>query len=162
VVHVDAPPEPGSRSEPLDALYEAQRHRLLRLAHLLTGSHALAEEIVQEAFVVLCARDGEVDHGPAYARGIVVNLARKAQRRRGVEERHALRAGPDRVVLPPELDGAWAAVRRLPPDQRAVVVLRFYEDASLQDIAVLLGRPLGTVKSHLHRALRRLAKEITP
>jgi RNA polymerase sigma factor (sigma-70 family) len=158
VVQLDAPPTVA----PLDALYEAHRHRLLRLAHLLTGSHALAEEIVQEAFVVLCARPGPIEHGPAYARGIVVNLSRKAQRRRGVEERHAVRAGVERVVLPPELDEAWVAVRRLPADQRAVVVLRFYEDASLQDIADLLGLPLGTVKSHLHRALRKLAKEITP
>ena len=157
-MHVDAP----TGSDPLEVLYEAHRHRLVRLAHLLTGSHALAEEIVQEAFVVLCARPGPVEHGPAYARGVVVNLARKAQRRRGVEERYALRIAPSPVALPPELDSVWTAVKGLPPDQRAVVVLRFYEDASLQEIADLLGRPLGTVKSHLHRALRKLAKEIEP
>jgi RNA polymerase sigma factor (sigma-70 family) len=146
----------------LDALFEAHRQGLLRLAHLLTGSYALAEEIVQEAFIVLQVRERPVDNVPAYARGVVVNLARKAQRRRRIERRHAERSVVTPVALPPDLDETWSVICRLPPDQRAVVVLRFYEDATLADIASLLDKPLGTVKSHLHRALRRLSKELTP
>ncbi|MDQ2649939.1 MAG: hypothetical protein M3Z03_10320 [Actinomycetota bacterium] len=145
-----------------DELFVDARPRLLRLAHLLTGSAALAEEVVQEAFVVLHQRHHAVDDRAAYLRGVVVNLARKTQRRRGVEQRHAARRGPVPVVLPPELDETWRLVRALPPDQRAVVVLRFYEDLPLAVIATTLDKPIGTVKSLLHRALRRLAKELHP
>jgi RNA polymerase sigma-70 factor (ECF subfamily) len=156
-VHPDAATDLG-----LDALFQSQRVPLLRLAHLLTGSFVLAEEIVQEAFIVLQVHDRAIDNPAAYARGIVVNLARKTQRRRALEHRHAARRPSPPVVLPPDLDETWAAIRRLSPDQRAVVVLRFYEDATLDDIAAALDKPLGTVKSHLHRALRRLAKELQP
>lgn len=56
----------------------------------------------------------------------------------------------------PEIDEAWALVAQLPAQQRAVVVLRFWEDLSQEQIAGVLDIPLGTVKSTLHRALRTL------
>ena len=55
----------------------------------------------------------------------------------------------------------WAAVRRLPPRQRAALALRFYEDLPLADIADVLGCRVGTVKSNLHRGLATLRKELS-
>ena len=56
----------------------------------------------------------------------------------------------------PEIDEVWRLVQGLPTAQRAVVVLRFYEDLGLGDIASLLGRPASTVRSDLRRALTKL------
>lgn len=86
-----------------------------------------------------------------------MNLCRSHQRRRILERRH--RPGDLAHSLPPELDETWQAIRRLPPDQRAVLVFRFYEDLSVEQTASLLGKPAGTVKSLQHRALARL-KEV--
>ena len=60
----------------------------------------------------------------------------------------------------PELDETWRELRKLPPSQRAVIVLRFYEDMPLAEIAEQLGMPLGTVKSTLHRALSKLKETL--
>jgi RNA polymerase sigma factor (sigma-70 family) len=100
-----------------------------------------------------------VDNPAAYARTAVVNLARSNHRRLRLERAHAARstAAP---VLPPELDETWRLIRRLPRDQRVVIVLRFYEDLSLAQIAAELDRPLGSVKSILYRALKRLKEQM--
>lgn len=143
-----------------DRLYEEQRPRLLRLARLLVGSAAIAEEVVQDAFVVLCTTEQVVANPAGYLRGTVIHLCLKTRRRREVERAHLARAQPT-AVLPPELDETWAVICALPMDQRTVIVLRFYEDASLQEIADLTGRPLGTIKSLLHRSLARLSRELT-
>jgi len=66
---------------------------------------------------------------------------------------------PEQPSLPPDLDETWQAIRRLSPDQRAVIVLRFYEDLSVDRTAEVLDKPVGTVKSLQHRALARL-KEV--
>lgn len=60
----------------------------------------------------------------------------------------------------PEIDEAWHAVMRLPAKQRAVVVLRFWQDMTIEAIAETLCRPAGSVKSTLHRALRRLEEDL--
>ncbi len=62
----------------------------------------------------------------------------------------------------PEIDETWGAVAELPPRERAVIVLRYWLDLSEADIAASLGWPNGTVKSTLHRALRRLREELQP
>ncbi len=60
----------------------------------------------------------------------------------------------------PEMDATWHLVRRLPADQRAAIVLRFYEDMSIVEIAEAMNKPSGTVKSLLHRGLTRLKASI--
>jgi RNA polymerase sigma-70 factor (sigma-E family) len=144
------------------SLFRAKRIQLVRLAHLMTGSNAVAEEIVQEAFLRLRRRkDGVSDLG-GYVYVTVVNLARGHLRRRAIEDRHVRTAEPDRTVTgDPEIDETWAAMRRLPAGQRAVLVLRFYEDLPESEIARLLGCRVGTVKSRLHRSLGRLRKELS-
>jgi RNA polymerase sigma-70 factor (sigma-E family) len=142
-----------------DETFQAEHARLARLAHLLTGSNALGEELLQEAFISLHRRWDDVDNPAAYVRATLINLTRSAQRRQRLERRHSssLILAPE---LPPEIDEMWRLIQRLPAKQRAVVVLRFYEDRSLPQIAGDLGRPLGTVKSLLYRALRRLKEEM--
>ena len=63
-------------------------------------------------------------------------------------------------VEPPELDETFTALRRLPPKQRTVLALRYYEDLSVDAIAQLTGMRLGTVKSLLHRSLKQLRIEL--
>lgn len=138
----------------LESLYEAERPSLVRLAHLLTGSAAVAEELAQEALLVTQQRWEHLDNPAAYARRALVNMTRSYHRRRLVQRRH--QSPPMLHVLPPEVDETWQAIRRLDPAQRAVIVLRFYEDMSVAQVADLLEKPEGTVKSLQHRALARL------
>ena len=139
--------------------FQSERARLARLAHLLTGSNALGEELLQEAFISLHRRWDQVDNPAAYVRATVINLARSSQRRQRLERRHSMSCVPA-AGLPPDIDEMWQLLQRLPANQRAVIVLRFYEDRALTQIASDLGRPLGTVKSLLYRALKRLREEV--
>lgn len=81
------------------------------------------------------------------------------QRRLILERRHA-RVEPDVVVEDPVVDSMWAAVRLLPRDERAAIALRFYEDLAIAEIAALMHKPDGTVKSLIHRGLARLKGEV--
>ncbi len=139
----------------------AQR-RLLRTAVLLTGDHQRAEDLVQEALVKVALRWRRLRDGypEAYARQVIVrdNISWWRKHRREV------------LVDPPEsapVDASDATERRLlldralaalTPRQRAVVVLRYYDDLTEQATADVLGVALGTVKSQTHLALRRLAQ----
>jgi RNA polymerase sigma-70 factor (sigma-E family) len=145
---------------PFDVLYREHHAALVRLAHLLTGSLAVAEELAQEALLATQQRWATLDNPPGYARRALVNLARSHQRRRVLERRHAGRS-PLHHTLPPEIDETWQAIRRLTPDQRAVIVLRFYEDLPVDQVAELLQKPAGTVKSLQHRALARLKEDLS-
>lgn len=158
------PPESewGDWPSELVALFASQRVEMVRLAHLISGSNARAEEIVQEAFVRLRDRWESLDNPGGYLRTMVVNGCRSQLRRDSVEQRYAraLRGG-DVVTGDREIDETWIAVCRLPERQRAVLVLRFYEDLSEAEIAQILGCRPGTVKSNLHRGLKRLRKELS-
>jgi len=115
-------------------VYREQRLSLIRLAYLLTGSREQAEDIVQSAFAAAH------DRWPEGERRLLVHR--------------------EETTDIPELDETWAEVKRLPASQRAVVVLRFYEDLPLAEIAVLLDRPPATVRSDLRRALDRLRRTL--
>lgn len=141
----------------VERVYLDQRMALLRLAFLLTGSRDRADDIVQTAFAVAQARWATIENPGGYLRRVVVNQA-KDQQRRGYRNRSVGVAEP--VTHQPELDETWAELRHLPSRQRAVVVLRFYDDMSLVEIARLLGRPEGTVRSDLHRALDNLRRTL--
>jgi len=136
--------------------------RLLRTAVLLAGDHQRAEDLVQEALFKVALRwrrlrDG---HPEAYARQVLVhdNISwwRKHRREVLVEPPEGPPVDPgiatDRRLL---LDRSLAA---LTPRQRAVVVLRYYDDLTEQATADALGVAVGTVKSQTHLALRRLAE----
>lgn len=140
---------------------------LLRTALLVTGDHHRAEDLVQEALtkVALRWRRLQGGHPEAYARQIIVrdNISWWRRRRHEVVTDVVDRGGStsdgthavDRRLL---LDRALAA---LTPRQRAVVVLRYYEDLPERETADALGVSVGTVKSQTHLALRRL-REAAP
>jgi len=143
----------------LVSLYRTRYDDMVRLAFLLTGSSAEAEEIVQEAFVKIRNRIDRVDNPSAYLRTTVVNGCRNRYRRILVERRHAEpaeRASYDRVD---ELNDALTA---LAIRQRTVIVLRFYAQMSEAEIAQVLGCRPGTVKSLCHRGLCELRRVIQP
>ena len=145
------------RADPITSVFEAEYARLCRLAHLLTGDESRAEEIVMDAFVRSMSRWRTVREPRAYVRRAVVNLCRNRKRRAFLER--ALPLGRERVTnLPEPVDDVWAAVRALPPRQRAAVVLRYWDDLSDTEIAATLGCSAGTVKSQLARARASLAR----
>lgn len=140
------------------ALYREHRRRLINLATAITMDRQLAEEVVQEAFVGLQRNAGRVEQPVGYLQRSVVNHAISLLRRRRVAADHVAVTAPPAST--PEIDETWSAVVRLPPKQRAVVVLRYWQDLTIPDIAQTLGWPAGSVKSTLHRALRRLEEEL--
>jgi RNA polymerase sigma factor (sigma-70 family) len=146
-------------SPDLATLYRRQREGMVRLARLLTGSTGVAEEVVQEAFLRVQQVPEQPRNLDAYLRATVTNLSRSHLRRARLE----LRVPPPQptVFYNPEVDETWAALCRLPFRQRAVLTLRYYEDLSEADIALVLNCRLGTVKSSLHRGLSKLRRELS-
>lgn len=143
----------------LVGLYEELWPAMVRLAKLLVASDAAAEDVVQDAFVAISSGLDDLENPRAYLRAAVVNRAKGVYRRKAVADRH--RADRPGVISDPEIDETWSVLRRLPHRQRAVLVLRFYEDMSESEIAQTLGWPAGTVKSATHRALARMRKELS-
>ncbi len=143
----------------LATLYLSQRAGMIRLARLLTGSNAVAEDVVQEAFLKMHGAMPSPQNPEAYLRTVVTNLSRSHMRHRQVEQR--IRVAPRVAISDPEIDETWSAVCRLPFRQRAVLALRFYEDMTEADIARVLNCRPGTVKSTLHRALSRLRHDLS-
>ncbi len=143
----------------LEAAYRTHRLGMVRLAYLLCGSHELSEDVVQSAFASVHDRWEELDNPSAYLRQSVVNLVKDHQRRRFRWAARALPTAPQ-VALPPEVDETWTVVSRLAGHQRTVIVLHYYEDLSLVEIASLLDRPAATVRSDHRRALDKLRKAL--
>ena len=138
--------------------YAVHRVPLLRLALLLTGSRDQAEDVVQTVFTTAYPRWGGIDEPRAYLRRAVVNVSNDVHRRRAKDRR--VLPQPEPVTSIPEVDETWAVLVRLPVRQRTVVVLHYYEDQSLAEIARLLGRPAATVRSDLRRALSTLRSQL--
>jgi RNA polymerase sigma-70 factor (sigma-E family) len=138
-------------------VYETHFGDLVRLATMITGSPAAAEDIVQDAFAKLYLRFDRVDHPGAYLRRSVLNGCtsrfRKHRRERLVDEHDDAADGgaepSERLDLERRLAG-------LPARQRAVVVLRIHLGIPEAEVAEVLGCRPGTVGSLLHRALTAL------
>lgn len=141
-------------------LYRERRPGLVRLAHLLTGSATLAEDVVHDAFVGLARQRRRVDDPVAYLRRSVVNLSTNVHRRAARERRH-LATLRESVVEPADVDDTWRLVNELPPRQRVVLVLRFYLDLSEAETARVMGCRPGTVKSSTARALAKLKEKLS-
>lgn len=137
----------------------ARRGALLRTAYLLTGQHADAEDLVQVALVKAVPKWRRIADDPErYVRRILVheNVSRWRGRR---WREHSADVLPDRPVAGPDLDDREvlrAALLRLAPRQRAVLVLRYYDDLTERQTAEVLGIGVGTVKSQARDALARL------
>ncbi|WP_344942513.1 SigE family RNA polymerase sigma factor [Terrabacter ginsenosidimutans] len=164
-----AVPTTGGRAvdrESFDDFVATRSTRLLRTAYLLTHDRALAEDLVQTSLAKAWFSWGRIEGRPeAYVRRIMVNTYSSWWRRRwngeeataDLPERGAgqgFRPGED--VRVDDRTDLWRALARLPRRQRAVVVLRFYEDLSEAETADIMQCSVGTVKSQASRALAKL------
>src|SRR5687768_1836063 len=152
----------GSASD-LEALFRAFWPRAFRAAYLVAHDAAAAEDIAQEAFLAAIRSLDRFDRrrpfGPWLHR-IVVNRAIDYARRRQLRAESELH---DVAAEPPERGdshGLAGAIARLPPEQRAVIVLRHLLDYTPGEIADLLDLPRGTVNSRLRRGLDALRDEL--
>lgn len=156
-------PSTDESAEGVAHLYASHRDRMRRVAYLMTGQWEAAEEIVHDAFARVQRRWAGIDTPAAYLRTVVVNLCLNWRRHAAIERERTPRPRPaDDVVSPPEIDETWHALARLPRDQRAAVVLRYYEDLSVDAIAQVMECPAATVRTRIHRGLSKLRQEMTP
>jgi RNA polymerase sigma-70 factor (sigma-E family) len=152
------------RDAELEQFMAERGAHLLRTAMLLTGSKEAAEDLLQAALERLLRRWHTVDGGlEGYLRRTVYNLAADGWRRNGRwRARLALLSGaddgiaPDRSVQVEQRDELVRLLLRLPPGQRAAIVLRYWEDLSEAQAAEVLGCSASTVRSAASRGLRRL------
>lgn len=151
------------REAALKAAFDAHYLALLRLAMLLTGHRETAHDLVQETFVRVLPRlnEGSTESLRAYLRQTMLNTWRSDLRRARIGRRvlQMIRPRVDEITSF-EPDPMWDVIARLPNRQRACVVLRYFEDMPLADIASVLGCSVGAVKTHLRRALLHLRKEL--
>jgi RNA polymerase sigma-70 factor (sigma-E family) len=150
-------------------LYGTHSKGAVRFAYLLTGDLELAQDLTQDAFIRVFGRFGDKrapEAFTAYLRRTIVNLARDHWRRRVLEMRHTRRerslARPATAELPDTglRDQLWQALYELPVRQRAVLILRHYDDLSEQQTAQVLGCSVGAVKALSTRGLSALRDQI--
>ena len=154
----------ATRDDVMLELFDEHYVPLCRLAFVILGDHALAEEIVMEALARTFSGWGRLrdpSRADVYLRRVVINLSRSGIRRKLLERRAAAALRDRRAPLTdPDLreDAAvvWDAVRSLPDRQRACVVLRYYDDLAEGQIAEILDCSVGTVKSQLFKARAKL------
>jgi RNA polymerase sigma-70 factor (sigma-E family) len=153
----------------------ARQPALVRTAYLLTGSQHSAEDLVQTTLTKLYLawdRIADRQHVDAYARRVLVNEHRSTWRRTSrrpevlaevlpeVTRQPAQQSAQQPALYDGERDAVWRCVQGLPPRQRAVIVLRYYEDLSEAETAHVLGISTGTVKSQASRALASLRTHV--
>ncbi len=156
------------RAEAFDTFVAARGPALLRFAYLLTADRGRAEDLVQTALErawLRWDRIGGLEHVEAYVRTMLLNAHRSWWRRhRGAEVvgEPPEPAGTDPMAAVLDRDEVWRLVARLPQRQRAVLVLRYYEDMSEAQIAAALGVSVGAVKSYASRAMTALRGAVDP
>ena len=148
------------RASSFDEFVAARSGRLLRTAYLLTRDHGLAEDLLQTALTKAWFAWSRIDGEPEpYVRKVMVNTFASMWRRKWNGEQPD--RGPPRARLrgargPRVSQDLWTALGRLPKRQRAVVVLRYFDDLTEAETARLLGCSVGTVKSQNAKALAKL------
>ena len=150
-------------------LYERRRLSLFRYALHVSGSRTVAEEVTHEVFLRLIRPDTGFDAGrgtlEAYLYGMARNFIRVMRRRQGVEEagdpvaEHNILGD---LIRNERTAALHAALRDLPHQYRDTVILCDLEERSYDDVARLMGCPIGTVRSRLHRARMLLAARLKP
>jgi RNA polymerase sigma-70 factor (sigma-E family) len=162
----------GAEWADLALLYRQHHADLVRLAVLLVGDRGCAEDVVQDVFTRLCAggRVLQQDSRLAYVRTAVVNGCRSVLRRRALARRVAIsRAVPWRetqdsaehtAMLAEDRRQVLAALAGLPSRRREVLVLRFYLNLPVAEVAAMLGISQGSVKSATARGLDALARRL--
>jgi len=141
-----------------EELYRASHAAMVRLAYLITGSHHAAEEISHDCFVALQPRWGTIDNPLAYLRRSVVNRSRSHLRR--LRTVRNAPAEPPAIAFPEEIDETWRVIQQLPERRRTALVLHYYLDLPVNEIATLMKTRPGTVKSLLHRGRETLREKL--
>ncbi len=163
----------------LDQLIEQYQHRLLRYLLFLTGKREVAEDLFQETWMRVLVRGSQYNGKARFdtwlftiARNLVIDLSRKRStlsldEMRDVEEGERPFEVASEMANPLEnfqsaesASQVAAALLHLEPNYREVLVLRFHEDLSLEEIAQVTRAPLSTVKSRLYRGLAALKPHI--
>jgi RNA polymerase sigma-70 factor (sigma-E family) len=155
------------------ALFRAHHAELIRLAALMTGDRASGEDIVQDVFARLCARDRlpDPDGALAYVRAAVLNGCRSALRRRAVARRFGItrdalaadvthRSAESEALLAEDRRQVLAGLAGLSRRRREVLVLRYWLGLPEAEIAAVLGISPGTVKSTAARGIAALARQL--
>ena len=146
----------------LATLYRHELPRLVRLAALLLADPRLAEDVCQDVMATLLQKPmAGTDNPAAYLRTAVINRCRRLQKRstsRLLAERRYVGRRSQSADADDALhnDAFFVRLRQLTTAQRTVVVLAYYEDLTLAAVAEQMDIPLGTVKSHLTRALDKM------
>lgn len=153
----------AAKDADFSAYMSARQAALYRTAYLLVGDHAGAEDLLQNAFAKLyLSWDRIRDHGAldGWVRRVMVNEHHSLWRRAWKRREHSTATLPETGTHDSYDDGLggalWSFVQTLPPRQRSVVVLRYYEELSEAEVAEMLGISVGTVKSQASRALAGL------
>jgi len=143
----------GDQTE-FEEAYREHAVALTRMAWLLTGSREKAEDAVHEVFLRYLGVDPPPNNPWSYLRRMLINQLIDEGRKATTAARFPV----DRILVfnDPELDQTWEAVCELPEGPRRALVLRYYADLPLAEIAEVMGVPMGTVKSWIHRGLARL------
>lgn len=142
------------------ALYEREHSAQVRRAALMLRSTEQAHDVVHDAMAELYSRWATIAQPGAYLNRAVLNRCRDATRRARVHRRSLLRL-VDRPASPPPDDPLGDLLDRLPFNQRAVVVLRFYAGCSIAETAEALGCPQGSVGPWIDRALATLREQLS-
>jgi len=152
--------------ESFDEYYQRDYRSLVGLAYVITSDHATAEDLVQDALTAAHRNWEKVsryDKPGAWVRRVLVNRSTSRFRRLASETKATLRlrAEPERALEPsdPNIE-VWKAVAALPKRQSQVIALHYWDDQSLAQIADILECGTETVKTHLKRARRALAKSL--
>jgi len=161
----------GRSAEAFDALVTAYRRRVFGVAFAVLGSRAAAEDVAQEVFVKLWKSlhhfDGRARLSTwiyAIARNAAISARRRERPTSSLSDEAVLAAAEARAAVEdePGADDAtlWRAVAALPDAQRQAVILYYQEERPVEEVAAMLGMPVNTVKTHLHRARARLAASL--
>lgn len=145
---------------PFDEFFALNYARTVRLAHLLTGSDAAAEDLAQDAFARLHPRFGDIANAAGYLHVVTVNVCRQWHKRRFLHDAAVNRIGDPYSAPPGGPDHLLEIIDDLPYRQRAVLVLRYWLDLPEREIAAALGCRPATVRTLHFRALAALRKEL--
>jgi len=160
----------GESSVPVQDLFRDHWLELVRLALVMVGDLATAEDVVQDAFERLHQRRHSLrqpSSGLAYARSCVLNGCRLVHRRAAIARKYGPRlagqpepSGLDAMAAVDDAGEVMAALQPLPRRQREVIVLRYYADLDIAEIAATLRITPGAVRTTISRALAALAQSV--
>jgi len=152
--------EPAATYGNFDEFFRRELRPAGQLAFLMLGSPTSVDDVLQDSFCKVFERWGSLRNPSAYMRIAVINRCRQLHRRAAIARRlapFARRVDSDHVDPP---DVLIDVLRALSPRRRAVVVLRYFHDMSIPEIALALDISEGTVKSTLHRSLATLQEAL--